>query len=86
MLDTAILNALAGLVTGVAFRSRTLLLVLSWILVESVALSFLDIRIAALSAVINLTTAQVGYFAGIFARGVLERGGYLQSSFGIGEL
>jgi hypothetical protein len=76
LLYSTILHLLAGSVTGSVFRVRTLLILLGLVLVESLILAFVQSSIAGPWAVANIVGVQVGYFAGIFARGVLEHAGY----------
>jgi hypothetical protein len=68
---------LAGGVTGSIFKVRTLLLVLSVVLVEFVLLIFLQGGVAVLWAVAGLIAVQAGYVAGLYTRGLLEYAGYL---------
>jgi hypothetical protein len=76
LLYAAILHLLAGAVAGSVFKIRTLLLLLSFVLIEAVVLILADIRMAGLWALVNLSTVQVGYIAGVLARGVLEQAGF----------
>jgi hypothetical protein len=77
LLDAIILHLLAGAVTGSVFKVRTLLIVLGFVVIESVILAFVHSSIAALWALTNLVGVQVGYLAGIYARGVLEQAVYV---------
>jgi len=76
LLYAAIFHSLAGAVTGSVFKVRTLLLLLFFVLIEVAILAVIDIRIAGFWALVNLSLVQVGYFAGVFARGFLEQAGY----------
>jgi hypothetical protein len=53
-----------------------LLLLLIFVLIEAAILTVVNIRIAGFWALANLSVVQVGYFAGVYARGVLEQAGY----------
>jgi hypothetical protein len=66
----------AGGVTGSIFKVRTLLLVLSFVLVEFIFLSFLQGGIAILWTGASLIAVQVGYVVGMYTRGFLEHAGY----------
>lgn len=76
MLYAITFHFLAGGVTGSIFKVRTLLLVLSFVLVESVFLIFLEGGVAVLWAVAGLIAVQAGYVAGMYTRGLLEHAGY----------
>ena len=67
---------LAGSVAGSVFKTRTLLFLLILLMIEAAALAVVDFRAAAFWAVMNITTIQVGYVAGIFGRRALEQAGY----------
>ena len=75
MLYAATLHLLAGAVTGLAFKVRTLSVLLTFVLFESLILSLAHGTNAGLWALANLVGLQVGYFAGMFGRGALERTG-----------
>jgi hypothetical protein len=74
---TVIFHSLAGAVTGSVFKVRTLLLLLIFVLIEAAILAVMDIRIAGFWALANVSMVQIGYVAGLYARGVLEQAGYL---------
>lgn len=76
LLYAAIFHSLAGVVTGSIFQVRTLLLLLVILLLEAAALAAVDIRIAGYWALANLSLLQIGYFVGLFVRGLLEQAGY----------
>lgn len=76
MLYATIFYALAGLVAGSVFTIRTLLLLLSIMLVEAASVALVDNRDVGLWTIINIAAAQVGYLAGIFPRKILEQVGY----------
>jgi hypothetical protein len=76
LLYAIIFHLLAGWVTGAIFQVRTLLLVLIFVLVEFAILILVEGGIAVLWAVASLITVQVGFAAGIYIRGLLERAGY----------
>ena len=71
-----IFHSLAGAVTGSVFKVRTLLLLLIFVLIEAAILAVMDVRIAGFWALGNLSMVQIGYVAGLYARGVLEQAGY----------
>ena len=73
MLYATVFHSLAGAVTGSVFKIRTLLLLLAFILIEAATLSAVDVRLAALWALVNVISVQFSYLAGIFARRTLER-------------
>ena len=68
---------LAGAITGTVFKTRTLLILLGLVLIESVILALVHSSIPWLWAVENLTIVQVGYLAGLYGRRNLEQAGYL---------
>jgi hypothetical protein len=76
LLYAIIFHLLAGGVTGSIFKVRTLLLVLSFVLVEFAILAFVEGSNAVLWAVASLIAVQVGFAAGIYTRGLLEHAGY----------
>jgi hypothetical protein len=80
LLYATIFHLLAGSVTGSVFKVRTLLILLAFVLIESVILAIVHGSIAGPWALANLTVVQVGYLAGIYLRGVLEQAGYLLPS------
>ena len=80
MIYATIFHLLAGTVTGSVFKVRILLILLGLVLFESVILAIVQGSIAGPWALANLTVVQVGYFAGIYLRGVLEQAGYLLPS------
>lgn len=80
MLYAAILHLLAGTVTGSVFRVRTLLLLLTLILAEALALAVTKGSSAAPWALINIFGAQAGYLAGVYLRSVLASAGYFLPS------
>ena len=76
MLYATIFHFLAGGITGSLFKTRTLLLLLAFVAVESVIIAFIEPRIAVVWAIAAIVSVQFGYVAGIFVRGLLERAGY----------
>jgi hypothetical protein len=70
------LHLLAGAVAGSIFKIRTLLLLLGFVLLELAFLAPTHGPIVALWGLANLIGLQVGYLAGIYARGALEQAGY----------
>jgi hypothetical protein len=76
LLYAIIFHLLAGAVTGSIFKVRTLLLVLSFVLVEFAILTLVQGGIAVLWAVASLIAVQIGFAAGMYARGLLEHAGY----------
>jgi hypothetical protein len=76
LLYAIIFHLLAGGVTGSIFKVRTLLLVLSFVLVEFAIVALVEGRIAVLWAVASLIAVQVGFVAGMYSRGLLEHAGY----------
>ena len=70
------LHFFAGALTGSIFKVRTLLTLLALVFVESFFLSLALGAIAWLWAVTSLVALQIGYLAGVYARGVLEQAGY----------
>ncbi len=76
MLYAAALHLLAGALTGTLFKIRTLLLLSCFVFLEALILALLQNQTAGFWALANLVTIQIGYFAGVYGRGVLERAGY----------
>jgi hypothetical protein len=76
LLYAVIFHLLAGAVTGSIFKVRTLLLVLSFVLVEFAILAFAEGGVAVLWPVASLIAVQVGFAAGMYTRGLLEHAGY----------
>lgn len=66
--------------TGSVFKVRTLLILLALVIVESSILSVVHGSIAGLWALANLVGVQVGYFTGLYVRGVFEHAGYLPTN------
>ena len=73
-------HSVAGVVAGSLFKVRTLLLILSIVLVESAVLTTRGFELAGVWGLTNIMSIQVGYFAGIFLRRVLDQAGYLLPS------
>jgi hypothetical protein len=71
-----IFHFLAGAVAGSVFKTRTLLLIMSFVLGEAGLLMLVDPSHAGLWVVVNLTATQVGYLCGVFGRATLEQAGY----------
>ena len=69
-------HSVAGVVAGSFFKVRTLLLILSIVLVESAVLTTRGFELAAVWGLTNIIFIQVGYFAGISLRGVLDQAGH----------
>jgi hypothetical protein len=76
LLYATIFHLLAGMVTGSLFKVRTLALLLGFVLIEALGLALMQGGIAFLWAVVLLVAIQVGYFAGLYSRRVLEDAGY----------
>jgi hypothetical protein len=76
LLYAIIFHLLAGGVTGSIFKARTLLLVLSFVLVEFAILTLVAGSNVVLWAVASLIAVQVGFAAGMYIRGLLEHAGY----------
>lgn len=76
MLYATIFHFLAGAVTGSAFKVKTLLILLSFVLAESAFLAIVYGGVAGLWGLANLVGIQAGYLAGIYARAVCEHAGY----------
>jgi hypothetical protein len=74
-----ILHALAGSLTGTAFKIRTLLLVLGFVVIEFAILTVVQGMAALAWGLACVFAVQLGYVAGIFMRGALEHSGYLLS-------
>jgi hypothetical protein len=73
LLYAIILHCLAAAVTGSAFKVRSLFILLGLVIVESVAMMiWRTSSVAWLWAATNLIGVQVGYFCGIFSRGIFE--------------
>jgi hypothetical protein len=70
-----VLHFAAGAVTGAMFTVRMLLALVAIILVAGLAAIALVGFIAGLYAVAGLIAVQIGYFAGVYLRGALERAG-----------
>ena len=77
MLYAVVIHSLTGVLAGSFFKVRTLLLILTVVLTESAALVVLGFEFAPAWGLANITSIQVGYFAGIYLRVVLEQAGYL---------
>jgi hypothetical protein len=76
LLYATILHALAAVVAGSIFRTRTLTVMLIVVTVEAVALTAFGVTGVLVWAVSNLITIQLGYLAGIFVRRTVELFGY----------
>jgi hypothetical protein len=76
LLYAAALHLLAGALTGTIFKIRTLLILSGFVFLEAFALALVQDQAAGLWALANLVTIQIGYFAGVYGRGILERAGY----------
>jgi hypothetical protein len=70
----------AGTVAGTMFTVRTLLALVAIVFVECIAASIVSGLSAALYALAGLVAVQVGYLAGIYVRGALERAGIAHPS------
>jgi hypothetical protein len=75
-LNAMIFHFLAGAVTGSVFKTRTLLLIMSFVLGEAGLLVLVDPSQVGLWLVVNLTATQVGYLSGVLGRATLEQAGY----------
>lgn len=64
----SVLHLLAGTVAGSVFKVRTLLLLLAFVIVETILLGMVRGNIDVLWAVANLVSLQVGYFGGGLGR------------------
>ena len=82
LFEAIVLHLLAGTVSGSVFRIRTLTLLVGFVLVESALLAFAQGGIAALWAAAALIAVQVGFVAGMVARGILEHAGFPLSGIG----
>ena len=76
MVYATIFHCCAGLVTGSAFKIRTLLVLVGFVLVEALILAASDVWAASLWALVNLSAVQFGYIGGLFGRGLLEQVGF----------
>jgi hypothetical protein len=76
LLYAAALHLLAGTLTGTIFKIRTLLMLCSLVFTEALILTLVHGQAAGLWALANLFILQIGYFAGLYGRSVLERTGY----------
>jgi len=76
LLYAVALHLLAGTLTGTMFKIRTLSILSGAVLVEALILALVQGQMAGLSAMTNLVTIEIGYFAGVYGRAVLERAGY----------
>ena len=84
MFHTAILNFLASFMSGSLFKIRALLFLLGAVFLQ---LSLVTITRGDFTwewTILNVVDVQLGYFAGLFARGALERFGYLVPGAGTG--
>ena len=82
MLTAIVLHLLAGAVSGSVFRIGTLSLLLVFVLVESALLGFAQRSVPVLWGAAALIAVQLGFVAGIVARGLLENAGYPHSRVG----
>jgi hypothetical protein len=73
-------HSVAGVLAGSLFKVRTLLLILSTVLVESVVLTTRGFELAVVWGLTNIVCIQVGYFVGICLRRGLDQAGYLLPS------
>jgi hypothetical protein len=62
--------------TGLVFKTRTLLTVLFLVIGEAALLAFTDTNFAGLWIVVSSTAIQVGYLSGVLTRVVLAQTGY----------
>jgi hypothetical protein len=73
LLYAIVLHCLAAAVTGSAFKVRGLFILLGLVVVESIAMTIWPTSgTAGVWAATNLVGVQVGYFCGIFSRGIFE--------------
>jgi hypothetical protein len=70
-------HSVAGVVAGSVFKVRTLLPILSIVLVESAVLTACGFELAAAWGLANIVCIQVGYFGGMCLRGALDQAGHL---------
>jgi hypothetical protein len=83
LFEAIVLHLLAGAVSGSVFRIQTLALLVGFVLVESALLGFMQGGIAAMwTAAAALIAVQVGFVAGMVARGILEHAGFPLSGIG----
>ena len=75
-LNAMMFHFLAGAVAGSVFKTRTLLLIMSFVLGEAGLLMLADPSHVGLWLVVNLTATQVGYLSGVLGRATLEQAGY----------
>jgi hypothetical protein len=73
LLYATILNVLAGVVTGSVFKIRAILVLLFFVMIESIILCFFQGATALLWAFANVAGIEFGYLTGMFARSVVER-------------
>jgi hypothetical protein len=73
LLYATIFHFLAGAIAGALFKTRTLLLLLAFVSIESVIIAFAETRTAIIWASVGIITVQFGYVVGIGVRGLLER-------------
>ncbi len=66
---------LAGAITGSLFAVRTLLMLVAFVLLESVVAAFAYGIFSGLWCLAGLIALQVGYLGGIYVRSVLEHAG-----------
>jgi len=79
LLYAATLHLLAGAVTGSVFKVRSLVVLLALVFAESVILVLTRGNAAGVWGIANLIAVQVGYFAGMYGRAILEQAGYRSS-------
>ena len=72
MLYATILHLLAGALTGMVFKIRTLLILLCFVVFEPIALALVQSSIPMQIIIANFVVVQLGYFIGIYGRGALE--------------
>jgi hypothetical protein len=73
-------HSVAGVVAGSVFKVRTLLLIVSIVLVESAVLTACSFELAPAWGLANIICIQVGYFGGMCLRSALNQAGYLLPS------
>ena len=66
------LHLLIGLLAGMVFKVRMVLLLLSFAFFEFVLLTIIHDSIAVEWALSNLTAVQAGYLVGVYGRAVVE--------------
>lgn len=74
-MSVLVLHFVAGAVAGAIFTARMLLALVAIILVAGVVAAILGGLTAGLYSVAGLIAVQIGYLAGVYLRGALERAG-----------